>query len=373
MVFFAVDCPVCAICVSCAGSLGENERGEVRNDSLFLLWIILNLGRRKLTNNSKITDFVAAKAVPSVSGDPLDNPVGKWLESGPAEPDMSLIGIPFDGATVVQSRKGAAGGPVEVRESLGDLNCYNMSLDVDFSEVITGRDLGNVPITDQDSVGEVHDRVSAMLTPVIKKSTSTVTIGGDDSLCFAAARGLCQATEGQVGVIGFDAHLDMRVLYNKETSSGSSYRRIFDEIDGRVRPENMVIIGINGWFAAKEYAHYAWDKGITVITGDQVYERGIEDVMQEAIEKATNGTDSVYVNFDMDALDQHYAPGKVMRNPGGMRGRDAYVAVRLLGEEPKVRLFALNEVNATRDISGFTALVGASVIGYYWAGMALRK
>ena len=286
---------------------------------------------------------------------------------------MALIGIPFDGATVVPSRKGAAGGPVEVRKSLGDLNCYNMSLDIDFSEIITGRDLGNVPIDAEDTVGKIHDRVSTMLATVIKTGSTTVTIGGDDSLCFAAARGLCQATEGQVGVIGFDAHLDMRVLYNEETSSGSSYRRIFDELNGRIRPENMVIIGINGWFAAKEYARYAREKGVTVITGDQVYARGIEDVMQEAIAKSTNSTDAVYVNFDMDVLDQHYAPGKVMRNPGGMRGRDAYVAARLLGEIPKVRLFALNEVNAKRDISGFTALVGASVIGYYWAGMALRK
>ena len=326
-----------------------------------------------MTDEPTNSNFVAANAVPIVSGDPLDNPVGRWLESGPAEPDMALVGIPFDGATVVPSRKGAAGGPAEVREALGDLNCYNMSLDIDFSELISGRDLGNVPIAADDTVGKVHHRVSEMLTPVIKKSSTTVTIGGDDSLCFAATRGLCHATKGQVGVIGFDAHLDMRVLYNEETSSGSSYRRIFDELKGRVRPENMVIIGINGWFASKEYARYAREKGVTVITGDQVYARGIEDVMQEAIAKATDNTDAVYVNFDVDVLDQHYAPGKVMRNPGGMRGRDAYVAVRLLGEVPKVRLFALNEVNAKRDISRFTALVGASVIGYFWAGLALRK
>jgi arginase family enzyme len=62
-----------------------------------------------------------------------------------------------------------------------------------------------------------------------------------------------------------------------------------------------------------------------------------------------------------------------MRNPGGMRGRDAYRAARLLGEQPKVRFFALNEVNVKRDISNFTSLVGASVIAYFWAGLAFRK
>ena len=56
----------------------------------------------------------------------------------------------------------------------------------------------------------------------------------------------------------------------------------------------------------------------------------------------------------------------------GLRGRDAYVAARMVGEHPKVRWFALNEVNVKRDVSSFTALVGAYVIGHYWAGVALR-
>ena len=319
------------------------------------------------------TQFAKTSPVPIVSGDPRDRPMGKWLSGEHSHPDTVLIGIPFDGATVVPSRKGAAGGPASVRESLGELNCYSIPLDIDISEVISGRDLGDIPVRDDDSVAAVHARVGELLHPVLAAGIVPVTMGGDDSLCFAAARALCRATKGRVGVIGFDAHLDMRVLYNLESSSGSSYRRIFDELDGQVRPSNTVHIGGNGWFAAKEYGDYARSKGVTLITGDDVYERGIEKVMKEAIAKAANGTQAVYVNFDMDVLDQHYAPGKVMRNPGGLRGRDAYRAARLLGENPKVRFFALNEVNVKRDISNFTSLVGASVIAYFWAGLAFRK
>jgi formimidoylglutamase len=311
--------------------------------------------------------------VPIVSGDPIDRPLGAWLNTGTKNPDVALIGIPFDGATVVPTRKGAAGGPAAVREALGDLNCYNLSLDIDFSELLAGVDLGDIPIDARDSVEQVHDRVSERVAEVIKTGVLPVSIGGDDSLCFAAARALCAAVRGNVGVIGFDAHLDMRVLYNKETSSGSSYRRMLDELGGRVSARNMVHIGVNGWFAAKKYAEYARENGITLITGDQVYERGIESVMTEAIAKASDGTEAVYVNFDVDVLDQHYAPGKVMRNPGGMRGRDAYVAARMLGSAPSVRYFALNEVNVNRDVSNFTSLVGAYVIGYYIAGLGMRK
>jgi formimidoylglutamase len=317
--------------------------------------------------------FAKTNPVPIVSGDPRDRPMGKWLAGEHSRPDTALIGIPFDGATVVPSRKGAAGGPAAVRESLGDLNCYSIPLDIDISEVLSGCDLGDIPIRQDDSVAAVHERVDELLHPILEAGIVPVTMGGDDSLCFAAARALCRATKGRVGVIGFDAHLDMRVLYNLESSSGSSYRRMFDELDGQVRPSNMVHIGGNGWFAAKEYRDYARSKGVTLITADEVYERGIEGVMKEAIAKATSGTEAVYVNFDMDVLDQHYAPGKVMRNPGGLRGRDAYRAARLLGENPKVKFFALNEVNVKRDVSNFTSLVGASVIAYFWAGLAFRK
>lgn len=317
--------------------------------------------------------FAKTNPVPIVSGDPRDRPMGKWLAGGHARPDTALIGIPFDGATVVPTRKGAAGGPAAVRESLGDLNCYSIPLDIDISEVLSGSDLGDIPIRQDDSVADVHERVNEFLHPVLEEGIVPVTMGGDDSLCFAAARALCLATKGRVGVVGFDAHLDMRVLYNLESSSGSSYRRMFDELDGQIRPSNTVHIGGNGWFAAKEYGDYARSKGVALITADDVYERGIESVMKEAIAKASNGTEAIYVNFDMDVLDQHYAPGKVMRNPGGLRGRDAYRAVRLLGEHPKVKFFALNEVNVKRDVSNFTSLVGASVIAYFWAGLAFRK
>jgi formimidoylglutamase len=316
--------------------------------------------------------FRKTPAIPVVSGDPVDVPVGKWITQGGDDANMALVGIPFDGGTVVPSRKGAAGGPAAVRESLGELNCYNVSLDVDFSRRLKGIDLGDIPVDYSDSVTAIHDRVSDTMADVIKAGPIAVSLGGDDSLCFASARALCKAKTGKIGVIGFDAHLDMRVLYNPESSSGSSYRRLFDELNGQIEPRNVVHVGVNGFFAAKEYGDYARDKGVTVIPGDAVHERGIADVMDEAFQRAGDGVDAIYFNFDMDVLDQHYAPGKVMRNPGGLTGRQAYAAARRAGQDPRVLYFACNEVNPKKDVSNFTALVGAHVVGFFWAGLAER-
>ena len=317
--------------------------------------------------------FRDARPVPVVSGDPVDRPLGNWLRSGGSDPDTVLVGVPFDGATVVPSRKGAAGGPAAVRECLGDPQLLQPLARHRPVRAPERPRPGRHP----DRFRRYRARASTTARPRSWPMSSAtgalpVSIGGDDSLCYAAARGLCRATPGRIGIIGFDAHLDMRVLYDEESSSGSSYRRLRDDFGDQVDAANLVHIGVNGWFAAKDYAAWAREQGITLITGDQVYERGMSDVVREALERASDGTDAIYVNFDMDVLDQHYAPGKVMRNPGGLRGRDAYVAARLVGEHPKVRYFALNEVNVKRDVSSFTALVGAYVIGYYWAGLAFR-
>lgn len=245
-----------------------------------------------MLNDQILNRFRSTRPVPVVSGDPVDRPIGNWLRSGGSDPDTVLVGIPFDGATVVPSRKGAAGGPASVRECLGDLNCYNLSLDIDLSEHLSALDLGNVPIDSGDSVRAVHDRTTSIMADLIGAGTLPVSIGGDDSLCYAGARGLCRATRGRIGVIGFDAHLDMRILYDEESSSGSSYRRLRDDFGDQVDAANLVHIGVNGWFAAKDYAAWAREQGITLITGDQVYERGMSDVVREALERASDGTDS---------------------------------------------------------------------------------
>ena len=54
-----------------------------------------------MLNEQILARFRDTTPVPVVSGDPVDRPVGRWLQSDASAPDTVLIGIPFDGATVV--------------------------------------------------------------------------------------------------------------------------------------------------------------------------------------------------------------------------------------------------------------------------------
>ena len=90
-----------------------------------------------------LSQFRVTMSVPIVSSDPVDRPLGRWLQGDATKPDTVLVGIPFDGATVVPSRKGAAGGPAAVRECLGDLNSRLQRRDKD----LVGRVSSRHPLT----------------------------------------------------------------------------------------------------------------------------------------------------------------------------------------------------------------------------------
>jgi arginase len=46
-------------------------------------------------------------------------------------------------------------------------------------------------------------------------------------------------------------------------------------------------------------------------------ERGIRMVMEEAIKRATSGTEGIHVSFDLDGMDPDFAPGWGRPRPAG--------------------------------------------------------
>lgn len=62
-----------------------------------------------------------------------------------------------------------------------------------------------------------------------------------------------------------------------------------------------------------------------------IYKKGIEEVVREAIEIASKDTDGIYISIDMDCLDASHSPG-------GMTPREMILAIELLGQEDIIAL-----------------------------------
>jgi arginase family enzyme len=99
----------------------------------------------------------------------------------------------------------------------------------------------------------------------------------------------------------------------------------------------------------------------TVITMFDVDERGIDDVMDIALEVAWKDADAVYLSFDIDVFDPGFAPGTGTPEPGGLSSREGLQAARRAAREGLIGM-DLVEISPPYDHSDITAHLGARVI-----------
>ena len=98
-----------------------------------------------------------------------------------------------------------------------------------------------------------------------------------------------------------------------------------------------------------------------VLTVEDVETLGLEKAAEIALEIAFDGTDAVYISFDIDAVDCGFVPGTGWPEPGGFLPREA---LKLLGLVAKEGICGLEvvEVSPPYDTSDITALFGLRVV-----------
>jgi arginase family enzyme len=72
------------------------------------------------------------------------------------------------------------------------------------------------------------------------------------------------------------------------------------------------------------------NNGMRYHTMPEVEKRGWEAVMETALREAREGTDKLFISFDVDVLDPAFVPGTGTPVPGGLTMREAIPIVRRL-------------------------------------------
>jgi guanidinopropionase len=98
---------------------------------------------------------------------------------------------------------------------------------------------------------------------------------------------------------------------------------------------------------------------VRVIYMEEFVDRGVADVIAEAIAIAGDGP--TYVTFDIDSIDPSMAPGTGTPEIGGFTTREAQQMVRLLAPVSIVGADVV-EVAPPFDVGGLTALAGATIM-----------
>jgi len=267
---------------------------------------------------------------------------------------IGLIGAPWDGGTT--NRPGPRHGPRQLRDLSTMIRAGNGATGIRPFELVNCADLGDVAPNPADLMDSL-ERFSTYYARVKAAGIAPLTAGGDHLCSLPILRGL--ASDAPVGMIHFDSHTDLFDSYfnGSRFTHGTPFRRAVEE--GLLDPKRVVQIGIRGTSYDTEDKDFARSVGIRLITIEEFFARGVEDVMAEAREIV--GQDPTYVSYDIDFVDPAFAPGTGTPEVGGP---NSFQALQVVRELAGVNMIGadLVEVSPPFDASGGTAWLGISIM-----------
>ncbi|MCT8974247.1 agmatinase [Microbaculum marinisediminis] len=269
--------------------------------------------------------------------------------------NVAFLGFPWDAMCI--SRTGANYGPRALREASDQFSFYNANLNLDLREHYKFADCGDVPVVPGAAI-RTMDRAEAMILDVLKGGAMPVVLGGDHSVTIACARAFRKHHDNP-GLILVDSHFDTAIDVGGEELNHAC--PIARAIDAGFDPRKIVIIGTNGWLNPKAELEYAREQGISLMPLETIMEKGPIAVGREARAIAGAGTDSVYLTFDIDAIDGAYAPGTGVPAPGGLTSREAIALVSELGRGGLGGLDVV-EVSPPYDHDGITSRLAVRLV-----------
>lgn len=289
---------------------------------------------------------------------------------------VTVLGAPLD---LGAGRRGVDMGPSAFRVAEIDQRLRDLGYEVE--------DAGNVDVTIAETrspgdprlkyLSEIRETCEALrdrVAAVAAAGSIPVVLGGDHSIAIGTLAGLSShyhARGEKLGLVWFDAHADSNTGETSPTGNihGMPLAVVLGVGDARltglgsrvpmVEGARAAVIGLRDVDVA-ERANVQ-RSGVHAYTMRDLDERGMREVLLEAIGFACEGTAGIHVSFDLDAMDPDYAPGVGTPVPGGLSYREAHLAMELLADTGKVVSAEFVEVNPILDHRNGTARLGVEL------------
>ena len=120
--------------------------------------------------------------------------------------------------------------------------------------------------------------------------------------------------------------------------------------------KNLAWVGLNAGMSS-DSARMRKRHNLKMMTYLDNHERGIQQVMREAMDVASDGTDVVYVSVDIDMVDASESPGTGAPEFRGISADEFLVAMDMLSRYKDLAAVDLCEVAPNWDHSGRTVKV----------------
>jgi agmatinase len=280
--------------------------------------------------------------------------------------DVAIVGAPTD--DLVSDRPGTRYGPRAIRAASCPPGTH-VEVGVDALRELRAVDFGDAPVIPADPEA-THAAIEETVGQVVDAGAVAVVLGGDHSVTEPALRAIARR-RGPLGLLHFDTHTDTgSEVFGVEHSHGTPMFRLVEQ--GHVDPARYVQIGLRGYWPEPDVFAWQAEHGITSFYMRDVWELGIEAVLERALERI--GTGPAYLTVDVDVLDPAFAPGTGTPEPGGMTSADLLWACREAAS--RIELAGADVVEVLPCAIGsadVTALVAERIVRETLTGLALAR
>jgi arginase len=290
---------------------------------------------------------------------------------------IRIIGVPMD---LGQSRRGVDMGPSALRVAGLLARLKQLGHQVD--------DFGNMPVKQPEEqhygekrakylneIAETCAELAKLTERTLGEGFLPLVLGGDHSIAAGSIAGVSEHFRKQSkrpGLLWLDAHGDMNTP--ESSPSGNVHGMPLAALVGygaselvdllgfhpKIEPRNVALVGIRDLDARER--RLIKESGVHVFTMRDIDERGMRDVMAEALRFAGDDTDGVAVSLDMDFVDPADAPGVGTPVRGGVTYREAHLAMEMIADSESMVSLEVVEINPVIDLHNKTALLGVEMV-----------
>lgn len=271
------------------------------------------------------------------------------------------LGVHIDGANL---------GPVQLINDLKSFYKGETMLFERDKDIIKSRNLSDRRKNEYE-IEKFNTELYKNMVEKIKEEYFPIMIGGDHSAAIASALASAKVNI-DIGMIWIDAHTDYNTF--ETTVTGNIHGLPLAAINGYkcnelryyhngkiIQPSRTVIIGARSIDdAEKDNLRYA---GVTVFSTEDIKEKGIETIMDEAFKIAGFKAKGIHVSYDLDVIDPDVAPGVSIPEFDGISEDEAMEINQYLVNHMKdIVSFDLVEFNPLRDVDRKTEQIALNIL-----------
>jgi arginase len=289
---------------------------------------------------------------------------------------IRIIGVPMD---LGASRRGVDMGPSALRVAGLMSRIKQLGHHVEDIGNISVRQAEEMPYGEKRAkyIAEISDTCNDLGIAVQKSLDEgylPLVLGGDHSIAAGSISGVAAHFRKQkknIGCIWLDAHSDMNTPDTSPSGNvhgmplaaimGYAIEELYDLFGykPKIEPQNVVLVGVRDLDTHER--KFIKKLGVKALTMREIDERGMREVMSDALKYAMDDTDGIAVSLDMDFVDPSDAPGVGTPVRGGVTYREAHLAMEMIADSEAMVSMEIVEINPVIDEHNRTALLAVEL------------